>query len=176
MLLVRRISSVLGFVGNQNRVAALCVFAAIAGFLVAPAVAQQGVSCGMVETADGPQFWGPCPNQGSKRQAPPDTYAAIAVSNSTLKSGSSWNAKSQSEAERLALVYCHKQGASDCKIELWARNACVALAASAADGSGTFSTGWSPNRAQANSIAVAACHRIKGKRCTIQQSRCPQDP
>jgi hypothetical protein len=176
MLLVRRISSVLGFVGNQNRVAALCVFAAIAGFLVAPAVAQQGVSCGMVETAEGPQFWGACPSQGSKRQAPPDRYAAIAVSNSTLKSGSSWNAKSQSEAERLALVYCHKQGASDCKIELWARNACVALAASAADGSGTFSTGWSPNRAQANSIAVAACHRIKGKRCTIQQSRCPQDP
>jgi hypothetical protein len=176
MLPVRRISNVLGYVGGLTQVAVICVLTASAGIFAVPAVAQEGVTCGMVETANGPQFWGPCPNQGSKRQAPPDTYSAIAVSSSTLKSGSSWNAKSQSEAERLALVYCHKQGASDCQIELWARNACVALAASDADGSGNFATGWSTNRAQANSIAVAACHRIKGKRCIIRQSRCPQDP
>ena len=123
MLLVRRISNVSEFVGGLTQVAVICVLTASGGIFAVPAVAQEGVTCGMVETANGPQFWGPCPNQGSRQPAPRDRFAAIAVSSSTLKSGSSWNAKSQSEAERLALVYCHKQGASDCKIEVWARNA-----------------------------------------------------
>ena len=102
-------------------------------------------------------------------------YSAIAVSPSTLKSGISWNANSLGQAEQLALAYCHKAGATDCKIQLWARNACVAVATSKADGNGSFGYAWSTNRAAANAKAVAGCHSVKHQHCAIQQAACPGD-
>jgi hypothetical protein len=79
MLLVRRISNVLGFVGGLTQVAAICVLTASAGIFAVPAVAQEGVTCGMVETANGPQFWGPCHNQTNRPQTQPDVWGAIAL-------------------------------------------------------------------------------------------------
>ena len=86
MLLVRRISNVLGFVGGLTQVAAICVLTASAGIFAVPAVAQEGVTCGMVETANGPQFWGPCPNKTNRPQAQsqPDNIATIPLLTATF--------------------------------------------------------------------------------------------
>jgi serine/threonine-protein kinase len=54
-----------------------------------------------------------------------DFYGAIAYSPSTRRFGSSWNYRSQTEAEQRALAICNRD---DCQILLSLANSCGALA------------------------------------------------
>lgn len=85
----------------------------------------------------------------------------------------SWDAGSKSEASSLALEFYRKQGGSNCKVQMWAWNSCVALATSP-DGTGT--TDWKITKEQAQTSALQACLGLKGKGCVIQQSACANDP
>src|SRR5665213_2442826 len=98
-----------------SRVTMICVlgFAILAPFTAA---AQEGVTCGMVETPQGPEFWGACPKQGNQRQSAPepDVWGAIAVSPSTLVYGAAWKFPSEQAAKDWALKDCAKKGPRDC--------------------------------------------------------------
>lgn len=101
-----------------------------------------------------------------------DRYAAIAVSNTTLRSGTSQGQTSQSTAEQLALNSC-RTAASDCKAAMWGVNSCVALAVSLPEK--TWGASWDTNRAQAGASAVTICRQHGGKSCTVQASPCASD-
>jgi Domain of unknown function (DUF4189) len=107
------------------------------------------------------------------------TYAAVAISPSSLDTGTSWSAASQSQAEQLAVQLCAKQhNSNDCKPLMWARDACVAIAVSHGTGhnDGRWGQSWNANRAKAISQAISLCNGTKNKDCKIQQSACPSDP
>jgi hypothetical protein len=110
------------------------------------------------------------PGQAS---TPADQYAAIAVADSNVKiSGISWRASSKSEANSVALEECRKQGGTDCRLQMWASNACLALATSE---DGKWGTNWNTNRALAQNGAIQQCRSVNGQRCVIQQSACTND-
>lgn len=95
-----------------------------------------------------------------------NTYGAIAISESTMAWGSSWNATSQAEAERTAIEYC---GRSDCRSVNWFRNACGALAMS---GNRAWAADWGATQEEARSKALAACRSSGGTSCQIQNTTC----
>ena len=78
-----------------------------------------------------------CVNRCMSQSAPavrvrPVRYAAIAVSNSTLKVGYMWDGNTQAEADQAALKLCNDSAKqSDCQIAAFHQNnACIALAIS----------------------------------------------
>jgi hypothetical protein len=109
---------------------------------------------------------------GSSAPAAVDKWAALAVSDSTLRSATSHGQNSQAEAEQLALSLCGSV-ASDCKIQGWARNWCVALAVSKSDV--IWGSDSAPTRAQAQAKAMTACRTYKGQNCVIQAASCASD-
>ncbi|HYD87305.1 MAG TPA: DUF4189 domain-containing protein [Vitreimonas sp.] len=95
-----------------------------------------------------------------------ETYAAYAISESTLTWGAAWNAASQAEAESTAVSTC---GYADCRSVLYVRNSCAAIAISpdgawAADGGATA--------AEASVNALAACRNYGGASCQVQNATC----
>jgi serine/threonine protein kinase, bacterial len=104
-----------------------------------------------------------------------DTYAAVAISPSSLDTGVSWGAASEAQAEQLAVQYCAKQSnAKDCKSLEWTRDACLAIAVSRGTGhnDGTWGSAWNTNRSVAGAQAISACTTAKNKDCKIQESAC----
>ena len=107
------------------------------------------------------------------------TYAATAISPSSLDTGTSWGAASSAEAEQLAIQFCAKQGNNkDCKSLTWAKNACVAIAISHGTGhnDGTWGSSWNGNLSTAKARAISLCTTAKNKDCKVQQSACSNDP
>jgi hypothetical protein len=161
-------------------VAVLCFAAAISSVSVPPASAQ------ITNEAPPPGYppsgcdydqrgnyycWG-----GGSNSAPvnPDKYAAIAVSDKTLFSGKAWQATSQQQAEQIALAYC-KQGASDCSVQAWGKNECVALVTSM-PGPSTWAVDADTNRNTANQQALKLCRDKGWKNCVLTVSVCAHDP
>lgn len=108
-----------------------------------------------------------------------DTYAAVAISATSLDTGISWGAASQAQAEQLAVQYCAQQdNNTDCKSMEWARDACVAIAVSNGTGhnDGTWYASGGVTRAIASAQAVTNCDRTKNKDCTVRQAACSNDP
>jgi hypothetical protein len=173
MSLVRRISNVLGFVGGLTQVAVICALTASAGIFAVPAVAQEGVTCGMVETANGPQFWGPCPNKTNRpqAQAQPDVWGAIALSPGTLLYGTAEKFSSEQAAKNFALKDCAGKGAHDCKLAVTVADICVAIAISRPEKVAVVS---SPTGATnfASGNATLQCQRAGGHSCKIAVSFC----
>jgi hypothetical protein len=101
-----------------------------------------------------------------------DRWTAIAFSKSTFRSGTSHGQVSQSEGEQLALSNC-RSGAADCKVQIWGRNTCLALAVSLTDQ--TWGIGNDPDRAKAETKAVTNCIAYKGKNCFVQAAPCASD-
>ena len=172
MSLICIISRVFGLGGGLRPVAAICVLA-IAILAPFAAAAQNGVTCGMVETPEGPQFWGACPGQGSRRQAPPepDVWGAIAVSPTTLLYGTAWKFSSEQDARNWALKDCAKKGPRDCHVAVTVADVCVALALSKAEkvwvvggptGANNFASG----------NATLRCQRAGGHSCRIAIAFC----
>jgi len=107
-------------------------------------------------------------------QAPPDAYAAIAVSSDApAKSGTAWRASSQEAASAAALKGCLKVSGAPCTIGVWTRNSCAALATSNGP---KYATAWNESRQKAKSEALRTCETTSGQKCLIQATVCATDP
>jgi hypothetical protein len=151
-------------------VAAILGAVALASLMAAPAQAQCD---GMELMPDGNWEFNPklC-SQPPSAPAVPDKWTAIAVSDSTLSWGSSWEADSQSEAEQKALAACAKN-APDCKVEMWGLNMCLALATSQGDLSWGVDSDRNGEKAKAK--ALAQCRSGNGEHCVIVTWPCSHD-
>lgn len=98
------------------------------------------------------------------------SFGAIARSPSTQAKGYSWNFTSQMAAETRALSECENNSNSgDCKILVWAQNACMSLA----EGSnGAAGSGWSTDMIAAENTAQQVCQQYKGVNCAITRTIC----
>jgi eukaryotic-like serine/threonine-protein kinase len=98
------------------------------------------------------------------------SFGAIARSPSTQDKGYSWNYTSQIAAEERALSECENNSSSgDCKILVWARNACMSIA----EGSnGSAGAGWSTDMTAAENTAKQVCQQYKGVDCAITRTIC----
>ena len=96
-----------------------------------------------------------------------DRYGAIAYSRRTGHYGYSNRSDSRARAERRALESCEGR---DCKIEVWFRNSCGALATS----ENGQTTGWAHDTRlrDAKETAVQQCREQGGHRCRIVVSAC----
>ncbi len=94
-------------------------------------------------------------------------FGAIAYSRHTGHYGYWKGADSQAGAERRAMEACKGR---DCKIEVWFRNSCGALAT----GEGGQIVGWAhePNLHEAEDRAIRACRNEGGRRCRVLISTC----
>jgi serine/threonine-protein kinase len=102
----------------------------------------------------------------------PDTpsFGAIARSPSTQSKGYSWNYPSRQAAETRALNECEKlSNTGDCKILIWAKNACMSIAEGT---NGAAGSGWSEKLAIAENTAQQVCQNYQGINCTITRTVC----
>ena len=83
-----------------------------------------------------------------------------------------WNSDGTTEAERISLEVCRREGGESCQQVGWFRNACGALAIG--DGNG-FGAGWGATTAQAEQDALEKC-RAANQDCRIEISRCSDKP
>ncbi len=109
-------------------------------------------------------------NEGSIGSRTPIYWAALAVSSSTLRSGSSHGQTSETGAKQLALKNC-ATGASDCKI-VNSGNVCFALAVNRTNGS--YGQDFARSRAEAATKALARCPG-GSKDCVVQAAPCAGD-
>jgi serine/threonine-protein kinase len=96
-----------------------------------------------------------------------DNYGAIAFSPATGAHGWSYDYPSRSAAENAALANCGRY-ASDCRVPIWFRNACGALAVGAGNG---YGSGWGTSRAIAERYALQVCRRYTSG-CRIRRWAC----
>ena len=94
------------------------------------------------------------------------TFAAYAISDSSLAWGAAWNASSRADAESHAVQEC---GRSDCRAILYFQNACGALAIDSYNRA--WGADWDANLSDARAKALTACGRY-GSSCQIQNAVC----
>ncbi|MGL5081624.1 MAG: DUF4189 domain-containing protein [Microcoleaceae cyanobacterium] len=82
-----------------------------------------------------------------------DNYGAIASSPDGKIWGYSYDYPTQEQAERKAMEECQRSS-SDCKIQVWFKNACGALAR---DPQGKLGWAWAATQEQAETQAISAC-------------------
>jgi hypothetical protein len=104
--------------------------------------------------------------------AQPVYWSAIAVSPTTLRSGTSHGQNSEAEAKQLALKNC-ATAASDCELVNWGYNLCFGLAVNRATHS--YGQDYARSRAEAGTKALARCNTLGTKGCVVQASPCASD-
>jgi serine/threonine-protein kinase len=99
-----------------------------------------------------------------------NSYGAIARSPSTQDKGYSWNYRTRAAAENRALSECESlAGTGDCRVLIWARNACMSIA----EGSnGAAGSGWSTDERQAERTARKVCRDYDGVNCSVTRTIC----
>lgn len=99
-----------------------------------------------------------------------DLYGAIAYSPQTRMIGVSSDNPTQAEAESVALQNCkiESNNAADCKVVMWVRNACAALAVGQ---DGGWGTDWGNDRATAERKALAFCGKYS-QTCQVVRRVC----
>jgi hypothetical protein len=107
---------------------------------------------------------------GSTGLRTPIYWAALAVSDSTLQSGSSHGQASEAAARQIALKNCGTH-AKDCKIVNWG-NVCFALAVNRA--TGAYGQDFAQSRAAAGAKAMARCPGGNAN-CVVQAAPCATD-
>jgi hypothetical protein len=93
-----------------------------------------------------------------------DYYGAIAFSQSGGGDGYSSDYSTQGGAEAKALQEC----GGGCKVVIWFKNACGALAVGQGNG---YGTGWAASSGQAQTIAVTECSK-NTTNCGIKRWQC----
>ena len=83
-----------------------------------------------------------------------------------------WNSGGASEARRIGLEVCRREGGESCREIGWFRNACGALAIGGGNG---FGAGWGATTAKAEQDALGQC-RAANQDCRIEISRCSDKP
>lgn len=81
----------------------------------------------------------------------PDNYGAIAITPDGESWGYSFDYPTREQAEKRALEEC---GLSNCRVQVWFKNACGAVARNE---EGKLGWAWADTRKQAEAEAVAAC-------------------
>ncbi len=81
-----------------------------------------------------------------------DSFGAISLSPATGATGWSHGYSSRWEAEDVAQSHCYKN-AGDCRVAIWFKNACGAVAR----GDDGWGAEWATGRRQAQRAALAAC-------------------
>jgi len=94
-------------------------------------------------------------------------YNAIAVSSNGVW-GYGKNYSSKAAAFNAALNECSYRG-TNCKVAVWSRNGCVALAMTARNG---YGTGWGSTRGSTQSAALQSCSSYGNANCEIKLSIC----
>ena len=97
-----------------------------------------------------------------------ENFGAIAFSSSSGATGYSYDYDSRDGAEERALQEC----GPGCKVVLWFKNACGALAVG--EGSG-YGTGWASSRSEAENLAMGYC-RQNTSGCEISRWACTTSP
>ncbi len=98
-----------------------------------------------------------------------DYYGAIAYSPRSAAYGVTYNISTRSNAERRAIRECaSRTNARDCRVLIWFRNACGAVANSP---DGAYGSGWADTRARAEAYAVSVCSR-NGDGCRVLAWAC----
>lgn len=97
-------------------------------------------------------------------------FGAIAYSPSTGSDGFSYDYGTQRDAEMRAHQECINSGGSaDCKVVIWFRNACGALAVA---NDGTYGSGWGSDKGIAETYAIQTCNDYGGRGCKIIRWAC----
>ncbi|WP_117192593.1 DUF4189 domain-containing protein [Rhizobium terrae] len=96
-----------------------------------------------------------------------DSFGAISYSPSTGATGWSYDHGSRRSAERTAQDGCF-QNANDCRIAIWFKNGCGAVARG--DGGG-WGADWGADRGPAEYLALQAC-RQHTTRCRVVRWQC----
>ena len=99
-----------------------------------------------------------------------ERFGAIAYSEGTRKHGFSYGQPSRQAAEQAALGHCREFGGdADCRVEVWFKNSCGALAVS---GRGAYGTAWAHTTAQAERQALDYCNERATVPCRIDRTVC----
>jgi hypothetical protein len=102
-----------------------------------------------------------------QRERHHEEFGAIAYSRATGHYGYSSQEASRADAEDVALNHCEGR---DCRIKIWFKNSCAALATSQ---DGKY-TGWAHDLDldEAKERAVEECRNVGGRRCRVLVSAC----
>jgi serine/threonine-protein kinase len=82
-----------------------------------------------------------------------DSFGAISLSPKTGATGWSYDYSSRLEAEEVAQSHCDRN-ARDCRVAIWFKNGCGAVARGA---DGGWGSDWAPGSRRAQRAALAAC-------------------
>ena len=97
-------------------------------------------------------------------------YGAIAYSSSTGAKGYSYNYSTRSVAQLYAQRECEQRsGRGDCRVLVWFRNACGAVATSQ---NGAYGSAWATDLGSAKNIALNSCRNYGGSYCTVTAWSC----
>lgn len=106
----------------------------------------------------------------SQKALAADSFGAIAYSPATKVHGYSYRYRTRQEAVNAAVAACVKTArARDCKLLVWFKNACGALAENPV---GTYGYAWAGDRQTAEAKAVQACQDYGGDPCRITRWVC----
>ncbi|KST61880.1 hypothetical protein BC008_07350 [Mastigocoleus testarum BC008] len=96
-------------------------------------------------------------------------YGAIAYSEASGSHGFSYDYSNRSAAGVRAMRECENgSGYGDCKVLIWFRNACGALAKAP---SGAYGSGWGADRSTAERYAIETCNQ-HGQKCRVVRWVC----
>ncbi|MFK3649763.1 DUF4189 domain-containing protein [Lysobacter enzymogenes] len=135
------------------------------------ACAEQGCPDGFVPNPTWTQGQQQCipgpPSAGGAagRRAP--RWGAIAMDNTSGKTGLSGGMSTKCKAETGALAQCQRKGGVGCELKLTYQNQCGALAW----GEGRMATAKAPTLEEASDLALAECRRTASQ-CEIFLSNC----
>eukprot|EP01037_Dinobryon_pediforme_P007361 gene7361-7429_t len=83
-------------------------------------------------------------------------FGAIAFSSSDGAYGYGYNYANRRAAENRAMTECENHGGDHCKIVMWVKDACAALAIGTGNG---WATEWRTGRGNAENAALRSCER-----------------
>jgi hypothetical protein len=96
-----------------------------------------------------------------------DSYAAVAISETTYRAGVAYGEPTREQAERNAVASCRQNnGGADCKSVHWVANSCVGIAISRDDKAYGVS-GPETSRLAAWHSALEYCRKFGGRHCSV---------
>jgi hypothetical protein len=104
-----------------------------------------------------------------------NSWAAVAVSPSTLESSQSHGTTTQTDVERGALQACQARGDKDCKLIHTVMNSCAALAVPATLIPNYYGYGNGATREAAAAQALADCAKGGAFGCNVREAPCSSD-
>jgi Domain of unknown function (DUF4189) len=126
----------------------------------------------MVETPDGPQFWGSCLGQHSHARVMTGTwYGAVAKSSSSAAWRPAWREISLADARKHALSHCSQGRVKDCRVVISGVNNCMSLAVSSVNGAWGAATS-ELGRGDAISSATRWRRKNRGVNCAAEVTPC----